>query len=104
MDFFGVADDDGVGAEIEGELHVAVVVQEQVAGELQAAVCAAPAGVPLVVVHIFGFISVGYDGAAEGDARAAGVVAARGFDAADPLVGGFEGNVDFGQEHGLAFV
>ena len=55
MDFFGVADDDGVGAEIEGELHVAVVVQKQVAGELQAAVGAAPAGVPLVVVHIFGF-------------------------------------------------
>ena len=71
---------------------------------MQAAVCAAPAGVPLVVVHIFWLISVGYDGAAEGDARAAGVVAARGFDAADPLVGGFEGDVDFGQEDGLAFV
>ena len=38
MDFFGVADDDGVGAEIEGELHVAVVVQEQVAGELHSVV------------------------------------------------------------------
>ena len=104
MDFFGVADDNGVGAEIEGKLHVAVVVQEQVAGELQAAVRAAPAGVPLVVVHIFRFISVGYDGAAEGDARAARIVSACGFDAADPLVGGFEGDIDFGQEHGLAFV
>ena len=100
----GVADHHGVGPEVEGELHVFVAVGKKVAAQLDPPVGRAPAGVELDVVDVFGLVGVGEHGAAEGDACAAWVVAAREFESGGEVFARAVGKVDFGQEYGLAFV
>ena len=94
----------GAWPEVEGELHVFVAVDKKVAAQLEPPVGRAPAGVELDVVDVFGLVGVGEHGAAEGDACAAGVVAARKFEAGGEVFARAVGKVDFGQEYGLAFV
>ena len=100
----GVADHHGVGPEVEGELHVFIAVGKKVAAQLDPPVGRAPTGVELDVVDVFGLVGVGEHGATEGDAGAAGVVAAREFEAGGEVFARAVGKVDFGQEYGLAFV
>ena len=100
----GVADHHGAGPEVEGQLHVFVAVSKKVAAQFEPPVGRAPAGVELDVVDVFGLVGVGEHGAAEGDACAAGVVAARKFEAGGEVFARAVGKVDFGQEYGLAFV
>ena len=104
VDFVGVADHDRVRAEIKRQLHVFILVEKDVTAERQPFVGAAPAGKPFEIGNVFGFVDIGLDRPAEGDAGAAGVVAARGFDAGVELIVWPVGDFGFGQEHGLAFV
>ena len=80
------------------------MVEKDVAAECQPFVGAAPAGKPFEIGNVFGFVDIGLDRSAEGDAGAAGVVAARGFDAGVELIVWPVGDFGFGQKHGLAFV